>query len=47
MQKVGKLLASGTAEECVETLGYASLHSFYSMISRTDSGNSKKYIVEH
>jgi len=44
-KETGKLLASGTAEECAEVMCITP-HSLYSLVSKTRSGVTKKYEVD-
>lgn len=45
--KSGELIASGTAEECASLMNYSSIHTFYGMVSKVESGQIKKCIVEY
>ncbi len=40
-----ELLVEGTAAECAEVLKMTK-HTFYSTVSRTESGKNKRYIIE-
>ena len=41
----GELLARGTARECREQLGWASMDSFYALANRSKRGINKNYRV--
>lgn len=45
-RKTGNLIARGTARECREQLGLASLDSFYALANRSIRGKNKTYTVK-
>lgn len=40
------VILDGTAEECIKAIGWASLASFYSHISRAKNGEIRKWHIE-
>ena len=42
----GEIIASGTAAECAEAMGYKDHKRIYSLLNHVASGNNQKYIIE-
>lgn len=45
LRETDELIASGTSAQCQKQMGLASVHSFYSMVSRCKSGKNNKYEI--
>ena len=42
----GEVVAIGTAFECMKKLGFSSISSFHTIVSRSKSGENRKYIID-
>lgn len=46
LRKTDQVVATGTVDECVKQLGFASRNSFYCAVSKANRGERKRYEVD-
>mgnify|MGYP005783613797 CR=1 FL=1 len=46
LAETGEVLASGTAKECAQAMGYQNIRRIYTLINHVTTGRNRKYTVE-